>query len=189
MSFVQIGQWQAFDASGHRKYLSAEERTRFLAMADRLPADRRALCYLLAYSGCRISEALAIGAHSIDSARGTVTFRTLKRRRPTFRTVPVPKSVAEMLLAQSRASGEKLWSIHRVTAWRTVISTMEAASVRGPMRCCKGLRHGYGVQAVGNGVPLTLLQKWLGHASLATTAIYLDVVGEEERAFAERMWR
>jgi hypothetical protein len=29
---------------------------------------------------------------------------------------------------------------------------------------------------------------WLGHASLRTTAIYGDVVGPDERAFAERMW-
>jgi integrase/recombinase XerD len=33
-----------------------------------------------------------------------------------------------------------------------------------------------------------LVQRWLGHASLRTTAIYADVVGPEERAFAARMW-
>jgi len=29
---------------------------------------------------------------------------------------------------------------------------------------------------------------WLGHAGLATTAIYVDAVGIEERALAARMW-
>jgi hypothetical protein len=31
--------------------------------------------------------------------------------------------------------------------------------------------------------PPRLVQRWLGHASLETTAIYADVVGPEERAF------
>ena len=38
------------------------------------------------------------------------------------------------------------------------------------------------------GVPQNLVQRWLGHASATTTAIYLDAVGIEEREFAERMW-
>lgn len=188
MSFIHMGQWQAFDASGHRKYLTAEERLRFLALADRLPADRRALCYVLAFAGCRISEALGLGSHQVDIC-GTVTFRTLKRRRLIFRTVPVPQMVAAMLLALPPAGDGRLWTIHRTTAWRIVTATMGAAAIGGPMRCCKGLRHGFGVHAASSGVPPNLIAKWLGHASLATTAIYLDVVGQEERAFADRMWR
>jgi len=37
-------------------------------------------------------------------------------------------------------------------------------------------------------VPPHLVQRWLGHASLRTTAIHGEVVGPEERAFAARMW-
>jgi integrase len=33
-----------------------------------------------------------------------------------------------------------------------------------------------------------LVQRWLGHAQLATTAIYADAVGEEERGIAARLW-
>lgn len=39
-----------------------------------------------------------------------------------------------------------------------------------------------------NGVPLHVLQKWLGHAQLSTTAIYADAVGKEEQDIAARMW-
>ena len=54
----------------------------------------------------------------------------------------------------------------------------------------KGLRHGVGVgvAAVQNGIPLNLVQRWLGHAQLSTTAIYADAVGPEEQAIASRMW-
>jgi hypothetical protein len=38
------------------------------------------------------------------------------------------------------------------------------------------------------GIPVTLLQRWLGHARLTTTAIYLEVSGPEERAIAARFW-
>ena len=48
----------------------------------------------------------------------------------------------------------------------------------------KGLRHGFGVAAVSAGSPLNLVQKWLGHAQLTTTAIYADAVGEEEQSIA-----
>ncbi len=33
-----------------------------------------------------------------------------------------------------------------------------------------------------------MVQKWLGHAQLSTTAIYANAVGEEEQAIAARMW-
>ena len=51
----------------------------------------------------------------------------------------------------------------------------------------KGLRHGFGVAAVSAGSPLNLVQKWLGHAQLTTTAIYADAVGEEEQSIAAQM--
>ena len=58
----------------------------------------------------------------------------------------------------------------------------------GPHASPKGLRHGFGVQAVSKGIALNMVQKWLGHAQLTTTAIYADAVGEEEQSIAARMW-
>ena len=65
---------------------------------------------------------------------------------------------------------------------------MAVAEISGLHASPKGLRHGFGVQAVRSGVPLNLLQRWLGHADIATTAIYADVMGAEEREIAARMW-
>jgi site-specific recombinase XerD len=53
----------------------------------------------------------------------------------------------------------------------------------------KALRHAFAVDAVLNGIPLNILQRWMGHARLETTAIYAEVLGEEERALARRTWR
>jgi integrase/recombinase XerD len=76
-----------------------------------------------------------------------------------------------------------------MTGWRRVREVMAQAGIRGPHASPKGLRHGFGVAAVTSGVPLNLVQKWLGHAQLSTTAIYADAVGDEEHAIADAMWR
>ncbi|MGD9804096.1 MAG: tyrosine-type recombinase/integrase [Hyphomicrobiaceae bacterium] len=63
-----------------------------------------------------------------------------------------------------------------------------AGIASGPHATPKGLRHGFGLHAILSGVPINLVQKWLGHASLSTTPIYLEAVGSEERELAARMW-
>jgi integrase len=57
-----------------------------------------------------------------------------------------------------------------------------------PHRSPKGLRHGFGINATVNGIPLNMLQKWMGHAQLTTTAIYADAVGKEEQDIAAKIW-
>jgi integrase/recombinase XerD len=44
------------------------------------------------------------------------------------------------------------------------------------------------VAAVQAGIPLNLVQRWLGHAQLSTTAIYAEAIGPEEQEIAARMW-
>ena len=64
----------------------------------------------------------------------------------------------------------------------------DEAGIVGGMACPKGLRHGFAVACIGKNVPLPTIQKWLGHARLETTAIYLAVSGDEERDLASRLW-
>jgi integrase/recombinase XerD len=180
--------WQIHDAAGRRKYLNAPEFGRFLAAASSHGLQRRALCYVLAHTGCRLSEALALTPHQFDAEHSTLTFRTLKRRRVCYRTVPIPDVVRDMLCQIPVAGDERFWPVHRATAWRWLKPAMRQAGITGSMASPKGLRHGFGMRAAGQNVPLPLIQKWMGHASLTTTAIYLDAVGIEERQFASRMW-
>ena len=63
---------------------------------------------------------------------------------------------------------------------------MVAAGLNGVHALPKGLRHGFGVAAVSAGIPLNLVQRWLGHAQFSTTAIYADAVGTEEKDVASR---
>jgi len=75
-----------------------------------------------------------------------------------------------------------------MTAYRCIRQVMDSAGIHGIQACPRGLRHGFAVGALNAGVPITLVQRWLGHADLKTTAIYTHVLGAEERAIASRMW-
>jgi integrase len=187
-------------ANGARKYLTAGERDAFLLEADVADRPVRTLCMTLAYAGCRLSEALALTTDRVDLAAGVLTIESLKKRRTgIYRVVPVPPALLETLdmvhgirEAQSRrgkSRSERLWPWSRMTGWRAVHAVMQAAGLDGPHASPKGLRHGFGVAAVSAGIPLNLVQKWLGHAQLSTTAIYADAVGAEEKDIAQRMWR
>ncbi|MEO1046381.1 MAG: tyrosine-type recombinase/integrase [Pseudomonadota bacterium] len=159
MAYQQSIDWQIFDEAGRRKYVSEDERARFLEAANHEPPKIKALCYLLAYTGCRVSEALSLKRFHIDPERRVITFQTLKRRKLVFRCVPVPRAITEMLLAV-KASGEaNLWTIHRSTAWRWIKRVMRAANITGPMATCKGLRHGFGIWAATRSVPPNLIQR------------------------------
>jgi len=189
-----------YDVRGHRKYLTTAERTAFLTAAEETPREVRTLCGLLAQTGCRLSEALWLTADRVDLRADLIVFETLKKRRAgVYRAVPVPHTLVDMLDLvhglralqgrPDRGRHARLWPWSRMTGWRRVREVMAQAGIRGPHGSPKGLRHGFGVAAVTAGVPLNLVQKWLGHAQLSTTAIYADAVGAEEHAIAARMWR
>ena len=192
---------QLYDAHGRRLYLSAAERDAFLDAATHADRPIRTLCSVLYYTGCRISEALALSPRRIDLHDQTIIFESLKkRRRGVYRAVPVPPSLLDTLdmvhgLREAHKRHHKalleaaLWSWSRVTAWRQVKAVMRAAAIPdGPHQSSKGLRHGFAIHALSKGVPLNMVSKWMGHAKLETTAIYCNAVGEEQQTLAARMW-
>jgi len=183
---------QLYDRAGQRKYLTPAERQEFLRAAESAPRNVRTFCATLAHTGCRISEALALTAARVDVGAGVLVFESLKKRRKgIYRAVPVPPALLETLEAvhDLGALGDgRLWDWSRTTGWRRVREVMDAAAIHGLCASPKGVRHGFGIKAVTSEVPLNMTQKWLGHARLATTAIYTNAIGPEEQKIAKRMW-
>jgi integrase/recombinase XerD len=190
---------QLYDRHGHRKYLTPSERRDFIRASESAGLQVRTFCWTLAHSGCRISEALGLTADRVDIDDGVIVIESLKKRRKgVYRAVPVPPAFLDALcvvhglraVRQSEDRGRSvfLWPWSRTTAWRHVCQVMQLAGIDGVHATPKGLRHGFGIKAVVSGVPLNLVQRWLGHAQLTTTAIYADAIGPEERQIAERMW-
>ncbi len=192
---------ELFTIGGKRKYLTADEITRFIEKANQHErGDVRTLCLVMAYTGCRISEALELRIDKVDLSAKTIVFRTLKQRdKIIYRAVPCPDSTLDALdlvhhirkAQKSRGSRKekKLWSWGRTQATKHICSMMAQADIQGAHASPKGLRHGFGVKAATQTHNPRLVQKWLGHRSLETTAIYMDAVGDEERELASRMWK
>lgn len=165
-----------------------------MAAARLRSPDIETFCLTLAYTGARISEVLALKAGNIDSPAGLIVFESLKKRRKgVYRQIPVPEELLQRLTGVhdlGNADAQmRMWPWSRTTAWKYVKEIMHEVGV--PLFCAmpKALRHAYGVAGVAEAqVPLNMMQKWLGHARIETTAIYANAVGPEERAIASRMW-
>lgn len=192
---------QLFTADGQRLYLTGEERNAFITAAQNQKREVRTFCHVLAYAGCRISEALALKPERVDFSNKTLIVETLKKRRSgVYRAVPVPPDLLDsldMVHGLREAHGRQkraeltipLWGWSRAKAWYTVKAVMDEAKIQdGAHKMPKGLRHAYGIHALNSGVPLNLLSKWMGHASMEVTAIYANAVGEEQQNIAARMW-
>jgi integrase/recombinase XerD len=190
---------QLYDPNGRRKYLTPAERQDFIRASEEALKQIRTFCGTLVHTGCRISEALALTADRVDINDGVLVIESLKkRRRGVYWAIPVPPSFLDTLdavhdLRTARSGPDSgrsvyLWPWSRPTGWRYVCRVMRSAGIAGLHATPKGLRHGFGIKAVVSNVPLNMAQKWLGHAQLATTAIYADAIGLEEKRLAERMW-
>lgn len=182
--------------SGERLYLTSTERERFEQVAKLQDRETLTLALVLLYTGCRLSEAINLKIKHIDMENNSIRIESLKKRKKgVFRSVPVPEKLIDSLnlahaIRESKNKNALLWKFTRMTAWRKLKAIMSEADIRGPQGTAKGLRHGFGVYAIADcEIPLNMVQKWLGHADLKTTAIYANAIGKEERDIANKMWK
>ncbi|MEM7241799.1 MAG: site-specific integrase [Pseudomonadota bacterium] len=182
---------------GERYYLSESERRAFIEACQKLPRTQKSFCLMLVYTGVRLSEARYLKCTDFCFPEKMVLIRTLKRREEKhFRYLPLPVTVAMTLEAQRLTWDKKriyLWSEidqppPRIQCYRWVKQVMEDLGLEGPRASPKGLRHTFGAHAINTGIQLQMLQRWMGHANIETTAGYTTIVGQEERELASRMW-
>lgn len=74
--------------------------------------------------------------------------------------------------------------VSRQTGWRWVKDAQARAEELGTLRAGKvvkthTLRHSAARHWLVNRVPINSVQRWLGHASMQTTLIYLEIVPDE----------
>jgi integrase/recombinase XerD len=178
-----------FDAKGNRKYLTARERLAFVHAASKESAAISTFCLTMAFTGARISEVLALTATRIDAADEAIIFETLKQRKKrVFRAVPVPRTLIPLLTAYGVGKPDRLWPWGRNNAWKVVKAVMREAGIAECLCKPKALRHAFAVEAGQKAIPLNIVQRWLGHARIETTAIYASAIGDEERNLARRAW-
>ena len=186
--------WSLFSLQGQRKYLNWSEREAFFQAAQTCPDDlEKAFLLTLFYTGCRISEALECNGERVDFSEQAIIYRTLKRRDPNcYRIIPLPETHLKLLddvVMRKENFAAKLWSFSRTTGYRLVKRYMSQAGITGIKACPKGLRHSYAIACITRNIPITTVQRWMGHARLETTAIYLNLIGEDERQQAAKLWK
>lgn len=147
-------------------------------------------CLTLIYScGLRLLEGVQMRVKQIDGERKQVHVRGGKGNKDRY--VPIPEVTLEMLRAYWREHRHREWLF---PARRKVLQGVEKEprpmcesgvqrAFRASLRECgvnkeatvHTLRHSYATHLLEAGVNLRVIQSYLGHASIATTAHYLHL--------------
>ena len=164
----------------------AEVRSLLAACSRRAPTGirDRALLNVLYRAGLRIEEALNLKPADVDQDRGTI--RVLHGKGDHNRTVAIDDgaiAVVQLWLAErAKLPGvngrQRLFctlqggplSANQV---RQMVKRRAARASIDKRVHPHGLRHTHAAELVAEGVPVNVIQKQLGHVSLATTDIYL----------------
>ena len=176
---------------GLPEYLEARDVEALIRYA---PNRTAALVFLVQWrAGLRVSEALALTKADITLHDTRPTLRVRKGKGAKERIVPVHPELAEVLAnrwiaasngllfpSQARRAAPEA-TVTRGTAYRWIRDALAAAQAAGRVEAGRKvathtLRHSAARHWLSSGVPINVVSRWLGHASLQTTLIYLEIL-------------
>ena len=170
--------------NGQGKILTSEELRLLFSSGLRSPRDR-ALFGICLFTGCRISEALAL--QTTDIKGGTLTFRksTTKGKLKT-RVVDIQPGLAE-LLAEYQPNKSALFpgmrgrslTLTRFTADKILKAACDRVGLFGVST--HSFRRTALTMMSSAGIPLRVIQEISGHNDLGTLQRYLEVSPEQKR--------
>jgi integrase/recombinase XerD len=179
------------------KFLTPTEFNSLLKVAN---DDReRCILLLLAGAGLRVGEMTQIKAEDIDFSKGYLHVQAINAKFKKPRTVVLMPQVAEVLAKQltGRSKGWLFPSYREGhISSRQVQNILDSIASRAGLQEVKRkdkagkdqhrihphlLRHSFAIWSLDSGVPVGDLQDQLGHASLATTGIYLKASPNHRR--------
>ena len=159
------------------------------------PTAQAALIMLVQWrAGLRISEAIALDVAdlTLDADRPTLRVRWGKGRRA--RIVPIHpelRAAFTNLLTYGGVKKGRLIKVSRSTASRWIKEKALPKAIEsgvipyGRPVTTHTLRHSAARHWLAHGIQINVVSRWLGHASLQTTLIYLEILpdptGEIER--------
>lgn len=163
------------------RVFSPEEVERLLVVGTK--GDPLARAFLMTVYGCglRLSEATHVRIEDIDTPRRQLRVSNPKGGRE--RLVPISDNLLVELRVWFRVHRPAKWifsqgpdqdPICKGTAQNIYYRARRHAALK-PKCGIHGLRHSFATHLLENGVEITIVQKFLGHAHLATTARYLHV--------------
>jgi site-specific recombinase XerD len=169
-----------------RAHAYAVEEVEAILRAALRPRERAFL--MLVYScGLRLTEACTLRVTDIDRARMQVR---VQGKGAKERLCPLSRTLLDALQAYWRSErsgkprhddpwlflGEKPGQPVSVATGRNIYyRAVRRSGVRRKAGGIHVLRHSFATHLIESGVEITLVQRLLGHSSLATTALYLHV--------------
>ena len=144
--------------------------------------------------GLRISEGTGLQVKDIDSDRMVIHVRNGKGARDRY--VPLPQRTLERLRQHWLSHKDPVWLFPGRCRWGVLVNASKPLSVRGVEMAFQlalkqsginkpatvhTLRHSWATHLLEAGVNLRLIQIYLGHRSLHTTALYTHLTPNAER--------
>ena len=172
------------------EYLEADEVNAIIRAA---PNPKAKLLMLQQWqAGLRVSEALDLEVRDLSLDMPSPTLRVRSGKGGKTRLVPVHPELHGALsstLAYGDISQGRIIEAHTTTAWRWVKTAVKRAEELGAISPGKHisthtLRHSYARHLLMNGIPINYLSRWLGHSSIHTTLIYLELVPDPTGSLA-----
>ncbi len=166
------------------KYLKREEWLHLLESVDNY---RDKLIVKLLYStGMRVGELVKLKVGDIDFQERFIHVPAENTKTDTARTVIVPKDVLSDISAYlkiARIKHERLFNLTVRRLQQLIKKYAQRANLEASPHT---LRHTHIVHALLDRIPITAVQKQVGHKRLATTQIYSNLAPEQVRQAYER---
>ena len=173
------------------EYLDRPEVEALIAAA---PHGRAKLLMLMQWrAGLRVSEAIAVERRDLTLGVDRPTLRVRMGKGHRARVVPVHPELETVLMMYlallPRGHQGPLIGVARQNAWAWVKQSLRLCEKAGQIAPGRKigthtLRHSYARHLLMHGVPINYVSRWLGHATLSTTLIYLALLPDPAGSLA-----
>jgi len=166
------------------KYLKREEWEQLRGCIDNV---RDKLIIEILYStGMRVGELSKLRIEHIDFAESFVFIPWEDTKTKTTRTVYIPRESLNDIKAYLRLTKRKKGLLFAL-AKRRIQQLVKKYSERSGIACsAHTLRHTHVVHALMDKIPISAVQKQVGHKRLTTTQVYSDLAPEQVKEAYER---
>ncbi len=146
----------------------------------------RTIFTLMLHTGLRVGEMVHLGLGDVFFSEPRTPHLRLKgkgdRERMVYLSASAAQLLAEYLASRPATSGEHLFLNRRgkpITITGIQLQLAKYCHAAGIWMTCHQLRHTFACRMIAAGVPVTSLQKILGHGSLRTTQLYIEVSDQQ----------
>ncbi|MBA7667425.1 Tyrosine recombinase XerC [subsurface metagenome] len=166
------------------KYLKREEWEELRASIDNV--RDKLIIGLLYATGMRVGELCLVRTEDIDFEEHFISIPWQNTKTKTARTVYVPQETLSDIKAYLKLTKRKGGVLIHLSKRRLQQLVKKYSDISGVKCSAHTLRHSHIVHALLDKVPITAVQKQVGHKLLTTTQVYSDLAPEQVREAYQR---